>query len=117
MLNGELKASGVHVGIVEIMGIVGIDEHFAPDKIAEAYWTLHVERDRVEYIFDWEVGTVNYPDLTLRVTFTLLLLLFIVDTDIKPLPMILRQKHSTREPQRILKHCNMHRDTCKSEAH
>ena len=52
MLNGELKASGVHVGIVEIMGIVGIDEHFAPDKIAEAYWTLHVERDRVEYIFD-----------------------------------------------------------------
>lgn len=52
MLDGELKSSGVHVGIVEIMGIVGLDERFAPDKIAEAYWTLHVERDRVEYIFE-----------------------------------------------------------------
>ena len=52
MLDGELKSSGVHVGIVDIMGIVGSDEHFALDNIAEAYWTLHVERDRVEYIFD-----------------------------------------------------------------
>lgn len=50
--NAAFMSSGVHVGIVEIMGIVGIDEHFAPYKIAEAYWTLHVERDRVEYIFD-----------------------------------------------------------------
>ena len=52
MLNGELKAAGVYAGIVEIMGIVDGNEHFAAERIAEAYWTLHVERDRVEYIFD-----------------------------------------------------------------
>ena len=52
MLDGELQSTGVHVGIVEIMGVVDGNEHFAADKIGEAYWTLHVERDRVEYFFD-----------------------------------------------------------------
>ena len=52
MLNSELKSSGVYAGIVDIMGVVDSNEHFAAERIAEAYWTLHVERDRVEYIFD-----------------------------------------------------------------
>jgi NADP-dependent 3-hydroxy acid dehydrogenase YdfG len=32
---------GVHVGTVTIHGMIGSDEHHAPDAIAEAFWTLH----------------------------------------------------------------------------
>jgi len=52
MLNVELKDKGIFVGIVQIMGVVGSSEHFAPKNIADAYWKLYTERNSFEYIFD-----------------------------------------------------------------
>lgn len=52
MLNAELKDKGIFAGIVQIMGIVGSNEHFAPKNIAEAYWKLYTEKNFFEFIFD-----------------------------------------------------------------
>ena len=52
MLNAELKGKGIFAGVVQIMGVVGSNEHFAPKNIAEAYWKLYVERKSFEFIFD-----------------------------------------------------------------
>ena len=52
MLNVELKPKGIFAGIVQIMGVVGSNEHFAPKNIAEAYWKLYSEKISFEYIFD-----------------------------------------------------------------
>jgi len=52
MLNAELKGKGIFVGVVQIMGVVGNNEHFAPKNIAEAYWQLYAEKNSFEYIFD-----------------------------------------------------------------
>ena len=52
MLNAELKDKGIFAGIVEIMGVVGSNDHFAPKNIAEAYWQLYSEKNSFEYIFD-----------------------------------------------------------------
>ena len=52
MLNAELKDKGIFVGIVQIMGIVGSSEHFAPKNIADAYWKLYAERNYFECIFN-----------------------------------------------------------------
>ena len=52
MLNAELKDKGIFVGIVQIMGVVDSNEHFAPKNIAEAYWKLYTEKNSFEYIFD-----------------------------------------------------------------
>ncbi len=52
MLNAELKDKGIFAGVVQIMGVVGSSEHFAPKNIAEAYWQLYAEKNSFEYIFD-----------------------------------------------------------------
>ncbi len=52
MLNAELKGKGIFAGVVQIMGVVGSNEHFAPKNIAEAYWKLYTEKSSFEYIFD-----------------------------------------------------------------
>ena len=51
MLNTELKDKGIFVGIVQIMGVVGSNEHFAPKNIADAYWQLYCYKNSFEYIF------------------------------------------------------------------
>ncbi len=52
MLNSELNDKGIFVGIVQIMGVVGSNENFAPKNIAEAYWKLYTEKNSFEYIFE-----------------------------------------------------------------
>ena len=52
MLNAELKDKGIFVGVVQIMGVVDSNEHFAPKNIAEAYWQLYAAKNSFEYIFD-----------------------------------------------------------------
>ncbi|MBQ3337344.1 MAG: SDR family NAD(P)-dependent oxidoreductase [Selenomonadaceae bacterium] len=52
MLNAELKDKGIFAGVVQIMGVVGSNKHFAPENIAEAYWKLYAEKNSFEYIFD-----------------------------------------------------------------
>ena len=52
MLNAELKDKGIFAGVVQIMNVVGSNEHFAPKNIADAYWQLYCDRNSFEYIFD-----------------------------------------------------------------
>ena len=52
MLNAELKGKGIYSGIVQIMGVVGSNEHFSPKNIAETYWKLYTEKTNFEYIYD-----------------------------------------------------------------
>lgn len=40
-LGAELDPDGIHVGTVTICGFVKPGSHFDPDRIADAYWTLH----------------------------------------------------------------------------
>lgn len=42
-LYADLKDTGVHVGTVTICGPVKAGTVFDPDKIAQAYWTLHAQ--------------------------------------------------------------------------
>lgn len=42
-LAGEFEPMGIHVGTVTICGLVKPGTAFDPDKIAEAYWTLHTQ--------------------------------------------------------------------------
>lgn len=52
MLNAELKPKGIFAGVVQIMGVVGSNEHFSPKNIAEAYWQLYTAKNSFELIFD-----------------------------------------------------------------
>lgn len=42
-LGAEVEPDGVHVATVTIAGFVQPGTHFDPDRIAEAYWTLHAQ--------------------------------------------------------------------------
>lgn len=46
--NQELADKGIYVGTVMVCGTIGNDDHFSPDKIAEAYWNLNATRDAYE---------------------------------------------------------------------
>ncbi|MBR1396146.1 MAG: SDR family NAD(P)-dependent oxidoreductase [Selenomonadaceae bacterium] len=52
MLNTELKDKGIYSGIVQIMGVVGSNEHLSPKNIAEAYWKLYKTQNNFEYIYN-----------------------------------------------------------------
>lgn len=43
-LFADLKDSGIHAATVTIGGMVKAGTPFDPDRIAEAYWTLHAQR-------------------------------------------------------------------------
>lgn len=51
MLNTELKDDGIFAGIVNIMGIVGETEKFAPSNIAQAYWELYTNQESFEICY------------------------------------------------------------------
>ncbi|MCD9022445.1 SDR family NAD(P)-dependent oxidoreductase [Cohnella silvisoli] len=50
-LNEELAPHGVFVGTVTIGGYVKPGTFFDPDRIAEKYWQLYVEREETEIVF------------------------------------------------------------------
>lgn len=50
--NGELAGKGIYVGTVMVCGVIGGDEHFAPDNIAEKFWELNEARDTFEARFE-----------------------------------------------------------------
>jgi short-subunit dehydrogenase len=43
VLHEELKPQGIHVGLVTIAGVVAPGGAFDPDRIAQAYWEMHLE--------------------------------------------------------------------------
>ncbi|WP_270938831.1 SDR family NAD(P)-dependent oxidoreductase [Falsiroseomonas oryzae] len=42
VLHEELKPQGIHVGLVTIAGVVAPGTAFDPDRIAKAYWDMHI---------------------------------------------------------------------------
>ncbi|MCM1141323.1 MAG: SDR family NAD(P)-dependent oxidoreductase [Muribaculum sp.] len=53
LLNDELKSKGIYVGTVTVCGTIGIDSYFAPSNIAENFWKLYTDRDKVEIIHEY----------------------------------------------------------------
>lgn len=47
----ELKPNNVYVGTVTISGYVSAGTYYDPDRIADKYWELVTERNRIEYEF------------------------------------------------------------------
>lgn len=56
LLHDELKPRGIFVGTVTVCGSIGIDNYFAPTRIAEAYWQMYMERGACEVRYE-------YPEL------------------------------------------------------
>ncbi|AQG79620.1 SDR family NAD(P)-dependent oxidoreductase [Spirosoma montaniterrae] len=46
-----LEPLGIRVGTVTIMGAVGSNDHFSPDRIADAFWTLY-QQPRTQWTFE-----------------------------------------------------------------
>jgi NAD(P)-dependent dehydrogenase (short-subunit alcohol dehydrogenase family) len=60
----ELAPEGIHVATVTIAGVVKPDTAFDPDRIAEEYWSLHVQPAgawTVEMVFDGRVLADDAP--------------------------------------------------------
>ncbi|QWT17524.1 SDR family NAD(P)-dependent oxidoreductase [Collinsella sp. zg1085] len=49
--NQELADKGIFVGMVMVCGVIGGDEHFAPDNIADLYWDFNAKRNSYEVKF------------------------------------------------------------------
>ena len=46
-----LKEKGIYLGTVQITGVIGSNEHFAPKTISNEFWKLYTERDKNEIIY------------------------------------------------------------------
>ena len=50
-LTPVLKAKGIYIGTVQVTGVIGSNEKFAPKNIAEAFWKLYDKRETNEIIY------------------------------------------------------------------
>jgi len=50
-LSPVLLAKGIYIGTVQVTGVIGSNEHFAPKRIAEEFWNLYSERKTAEIIY------------------------------------------------------------------
>ena len=50
-LSPVLKEKGIYIGTVQVTGVIGSNDHFAPKAIAEEFWTLYTGRDKTEIIY------------------------------------------------------------------
>ena len=50
-LTPVLKAKGIYIGTVQVTGVIGSNEHFAPKTIAEEFWKLYSNRDTNEIVY------------------------------------------------------------------
>ncbi|MCM1518671.1 MAG: SDR family NAD(P)-dependent oxidoreductase [Pseudoflavonifractor sp.] len=53
LLHDELKPKGIFVGTVTVCGTIGIDNFFAPARIADNFWKLYSDRDEVEILHEY----------------------------------------------------------------
>lgn len=47
-LNPKLSERNIHLGLVNIFGAIGKSDKYLPDKIAQKYWQLYLNRQSVE---------------------------------------------------------------------
>ena len=50
-LTPALKAQGIYIGTVQVTGLIGSNEYFAPKTIAEEFWKLYDKRATNEIIY------------------------------------------------------------------
>lgn len=50
-MHDELKDAGIYVGIVNIKGNIGADDHYAPSKLAELFYQLYTEQNATEITY------------------------------------------------------------------
>ncbi|MCM1499307.1 MAG: SDR family NAD(P)-dependent oxidoreductase [Clostridium sp.] len=50
-LSPVLKEKGIYLGTVQVTGVIGSDEHFAPKTIAEEFWKLYTEQETFEIVY------------------------------------------------------------------
>ena len=46
-----LAEKGIYIGTVQVTGVIGSNEHFAPKNIAEEFWKLYSRRDKNEIVY------------------------------------------------------------------
>ena len=46
-----LKEKGIHLATVQVTGVIGSNEHYAPKAIAEEFWKLYNDREKTEIIY------------------------------------------------------------------
>ena len=46
-----LKEKGVYIGTVQVTGVIGSNEHFAPLAIAEKFWELYSKQETHEIVY------------------------------------------------------------------
>ena len=50
-LSPVLKEKGIYLGTVQVTGVIGSNDHFAPKTIAEEFWKLYSEREMIEIVY------------------------------------------------------------------
>ena len=50
-LSPVLKKKGIYIGTVQVTGVIGSNEHFAPKTIAEEFWKLYIEQETFEIVY------------------------------------------------------------------
>ena len=50
-LSPVLKEKGIYIGTVQVTGVIGSNEHFAPNTIAEEFWKLYTKRETNEIVY------------------------------------------------------------------
>lgn len=46
-----LKEKGIHLATVQVTGVIGSNEHYAPKTIAEEFWKLYNDKEKTEVIY------------------------------------------------------------------
>lgn len=50
-LSPVLKEKGIYIGTVQVTGVIGSNDHFAPKTIAEEFWKLYTARETTEVVY------------------------------------------------------------------
>ena len=50
-LSPVLKEKGIYIGTVQVTGVIGSNDHFAPKTIAEEFWKLYSEQETTEIVY------------------------------------------------------------------
>lgn len=46
-----LKEKGIYIGTVQVSGVIGSNEHYAPETIAEEFWKLYSNKETTEIVY------------------------------------------------------------------
>ena len=50
-LSPVLKEKGIYIGTVQVTGVIGSNDHFAPKTIAEKFWELYTKQETNEIVY------------------------------------------------------------------